>query len=178
MKQITFWSAAALCAVASPLAAQRAPAAEDLARNTISFELMGPGGAYSIGYERLFRPTFGVRVGFAYYDFEGGTVTVDGADAYSPDNALNLTLLPVTASWLRGETHHLEMGGGPALGYAKLNVVDVGSGSDVLWYLSGLLGYRYQRPHGGIFFRAAYTPVWSEGELSPVWFGLGIGYTY
>ncbi|HEX6939496.1 MAG TPA: hypothetical protein VF158_08790 [Longimicrobiales bacterium] len=160
-----------------PLSAQE-PGPGRFARNTLSLEIMGHGGAYSIGYERLLGPTFALRAGLSYYNFEGGQVTVDGMEGFEEKSALWLTLLPLTASWLRGHTHHLELGGGPVLGYARLDVAELGSGSDVLFALSGLAGYRYQRPGGGVFFRAAYTPMWSGGVLSPLWFGFAIGYTF
>lgn len=40
------------------------------------------------------------------------------------------------------------------------------------------LGYRYQPPEGGWFYKAALVPVFGEGFFWPYWVGGGIGYTF
>lgn len=144
--------------------------APEPAGQAVYLELLGHGGLYSFNYERVLQPRVHGRVGVSL--FSASAVDAEGTAA----NA-DVVLAPLTASYLRGGTHHLELGGGGLLGYASAEVEDVGGGSGVLFGVAGLAGYRYQRPEGGLLLRLAYTPLLSGGTFSN-WFGLALGYAF
>jgi hypothetical protein len=43
--------------------------------------------------------------------------------------------------------------------------------------LTGIVGYRYQKPAGGFQFRAVFTPLAGEGGVVP-WAGVSFGYAW
>jgi len=64
------------------------------------------------------------------------------------------------------------------------SLVDVESVKGLLW--SSRLGYKYQKPSGGFFLRAGFTPLIriktfsdlkSDNKFIPA-FGLGVGYSF
>lgn len=83
--------------------------------------------------------------------------------------------------------HHVELSGG--LSY--IEGIERYYSSGPRWnrglYAYGAVGYRYQRPQGGMFFRAQWHPLfqlreynpdpWFQiGAASPYWWGLSVGY--
>ena len=158
-------------AAAGTLSAQEAaPAAEtpSLARNTFFVELLGNAAIYSLNYERFFTPQLGLRVGGSFLrgqNTEGDDVSVG--------------FLPVMATYLLGEGNsHFETGLGIGIVTASADIEEVDeefSGSDV--YGTATLGYRYQKPTGGVIFRAGFTPVFAGGNLIP-WAGISVGYAF
>lgn len=109
--------------------------------------------------------------------------------------------VPVSYNWLLGKkSHHLELG----IGLTSLLVnPHSNKNSSFYAYLTPKIGYRFQRPQGGLFFRATLTPMIdilsvstsnlgngknrSFSTLSNVaglgfaafpWPGLSIGYTF
>lgn len=137
-------------------AAQESPAAErDMARNGMYLEVLGSGLLYSLNYDRRFSDSFTARIGY-------GGIGRAGA-------------VPLTANYLAGRgNHRLELGIGPVFVFAPDDLED--EFSDVSGSLSGtaILGYRYQPIAGGWLFRAALTPLFSEGGFLP-WVGLSVG---
>lgn len=86
--------------------------------------------------------------------------------------------------------HHGEIGGG--LSYIE-GIERYWSAGEAHWnrglYGYATLAYRYQRPSGGMFFRAAWNPLFQikeynpdplfrYGEASPYWWGLSAGYAF
>jgi hypothetical protein len=53
-------------------------------------------------------------------------------------------------------------------------------------YITGRLGYRYQRPNGGLIFRAGFMPtitrdkygMYINGKLIFIWPGISIGFAF
>jgi hypothetical protein len=65
--------------------------------------------------------------------------------------------IPISYNWIFGKkSHHLEVG----IGLTSL-IVNPNSNmvSDFYTYLTPKIGYRYQRPNGGLFLRATVTPM-------------------
>ncbi|MGC8903487.1 MAG: hypothetical protein ACP5KD_09160 [Fervidobacterium sp.] len=76
---------------------------------------------------------------------------------------------PATVNFLAGaeSSHHFELGGG---------VIIVGDG----FVPTANFGYRFQRKNGGLFFRLAWTPIFTGEDDLPWWRwgGISIGYTF
>lgn len=167
-----FRSSAALALVfalsaASSAAAQDTAAGPRVASNTFFVELGGNAVAYSLNYERFFTPKIGIRIGGMYLqaDDEGTRVGVG--------------LFPVMATYLLGDGNsHFETGAG--IGFATAGIDDSEFGED--WgdsaiYGTATFGYRYQKPEGGVIFRAGFTPIFADGTLLP-WAGVSVGYAF
>jgi hypothetical protein len=65
--------------------------------------------------------------------------------------------IPVSYNWLLGKkSHHFELG----IGLTSLLVnPNSNVGTDSYTYMTPKIGYRFQRPNGGLFFRATVTPM-------------------
>ena len=145
------------------------------AKNAVYLELAGNGGAYSLNYERAFNPKFLSRVGFASW----ASTEIGGEKS--------ITTIPVMVNTLFGAgSHKLEFGLGAMLGSEKFEG-DGGiiSGVDMqenIFALTGTAGYRYQKPSGGLMFRAGLTPFINVGEADYPGFnfsgGGSIGYAF
>lgn len=162
--------ALALGLAAVPAAAQEATtAAPHVASNTFFVELGGNAVAYSLNYERFFTPRLGVRVGGMF---------LRAADEEGPGN-INVGLFPVMATYLLGNGNgHFETGAGVGFGTAGVSDTDLAddwNGSAV--YGTATFGYRYQKPEGGVMFRAGFTPIYAGGTLLP-WAGVSVGYAF
>ena len=134
---------------------------DDLERNTIYAEAFGQGFCYSINYDRLFntekRFMNSFTAGFVYAPESLGF----GDGTYCG--------IPISYNWLLGKkSHHLELG----IGLTSL-VVNPNSNmvSDFYTYLTPKIGYRFQRPNGGLFFRATATPMIDILNVSTYKFG-------
>ena len=65
--------------------------------------------------------------------------------------------IPVSYNWLTGKkSHHLELGVGLT---ALLVNPNSDMASEFYTYLTPKIGYRFQRPNGGLFFRATAAPM-------------------
>lgn len=139
-------------------------------RNGAYFEFAGSAVVSSFNYERRFREQ--------WYGRAGLSLVVGQHD----DDTDTTFLIPLTASHVNRplSNHHLELGGG---------VTFVAGDAQELWefgeddekvasvLITGIAGYRYQKPSGGFLFRATFTPVVGEGEILP-WVGLSFGYAW
>ncbi|HKP77068.1 MAG TPA: hypothetical protein VJT67_16170 [Longimicrobiaceae bacterium] len=156
---------------AAGTAAAQAADAGPRRSNTFFVELGGNAILYSLNGEHFFTPKAGLRVGAGYV----GVGEDDGA------GSADVLLVPVMGTYLLGEgNHHFEVGAG--LGYATAHVettdvdTDIERGSTVCG--TATFGYRYQKPTGGVMFRAGFTPmIFSGGSILP-WVGLGVGYAF
>ncbi len=139
-------------------------------RNAAYFELGGSAIVPSINYERrLSERVFG-RIGASYIV---GETTEDTETTF---------VIPLTLSWIShpASNHHFEAGGGVTIATGDsqdlLETVDDDRKFSKL-FVTGIAGYRYQKPGRGFQFRAALTPIFADGELLP-WFGLSVGYAW
>ena len=166
-----FRPAAALALVLA-LSAAGSAAAQDAgpraANNTFFVELGGNALAYSLNYERFFTPKAGVRVGGMYLRGES-----DGDDV-----SVGVALFPVMGTYLLGQGNsHFEVGAGVGIATAALDDVGDDDWGDSAVYGTATFGYRYQKPEGGVMFRAGFTPVFADGSLLP-WVGVSVGYAF
>lgn len=141
----------ALVFVATP---QHVPA-QTSSRNAAYIELLGSGGLYSLNVERRVRDVH-IRVGFASWSFD------DSFGAGETD----MVTVPFTLSHVRGrDNHHLESGGGFTLGHRTFtSAFGEPTTSSGFVTLTGLVGYRYQKPGPGFIFRALFTPLLGLGD--------------
>lgn len=148
--------------------APAAPPAGPVAQNTFFVELLGNGLVYSLNYERFFTPQLGIRIGGMFLrgeDDAGDEATVG--------------IFPVMATYLLGDGNsHFETGLGVGIFTASANIdeIDEDFGASDL-YATATLGYRYQKPEGGVIFRAGFTPAYASGNFIP-WVGVSVGYAF
>jgi len=115
----------------------------DIAKNTVFVELLGNGGLYSLNYERLFplrKNGLGLsaRIGYAYWN-----------SIQTSFKNFSYQTIPVELSALYGHTHKAELG----LGYTPLIMRNGSLLYDTRHVLGLRIGYRYQKPEGGFFFK-------------------------
>lgn len=161
-------------------------------RNTIYAETFGQGFCYSLNYDRLFNVekkvfnSFTVGMTYAPKKLEFGDGSYFG--------------IPVSYNWLFGKkSHHLELG----VGFTGMLVnSSYGYNTNTFYtYLTPKIGYRFQRPQGGLFLKVTATPMidlisFRKQEGGPIrlnsvfsdvaglgyrafpWPGFSIGYTF
>lgn len=140
------------------------------ARNAVYGELGGSGIVPTVNYER--------RMTENWYGRAGLSLVV----GYTEEDTDTSFVVPLTASWVsRPESnHHLEAGGGVVFAFGdEQDFYDLGDDDEPLssFFVTGLVGYRYQRPAGGFQFRAVFTPVAGGGDFLP-WAGVSFGYAW
>ena len=141
--------------------------------NTVYLELFGNALVGSINYDRMVTDNVSVRVGY-------GAINVTSTTEGTLTEEVGITMIPIIGNYLRGEgSHKLEVGGGIVM----ITVDYTGSMEDLNFSIgaegsvfTGNVGYRYQKPDGGIFFKASLCSFFGD-ELVP-WFGLGLGYSF
>jgi hypothetical protein len=108
-------------------------------RNSIQIELFGHGFLYSINYERIIlnRQSFKTvgQIGFSYYPRSTGII--------------ELWIPLVFNELISFDKHHIEVGAG----YIFNKDVREWDG-----FLTGRIGYRYQKPTGRLILRIGFTP--------------------
>jgi len=163
----------AALALALGLAAAGSAAAQEIpgprrASNTFFAELGGNALVYSLNGEHFFTPQLGVRVG-------AGLLAVNVEDGSGDESVL---LVPVMATYLLGEGNsRFEIGAGAGFATAGVDDVDIGNERASALYGTATFGYRYQKPAGGVIFRAGFTPIVAAGNIIP-WVGVGVGYAF
>lgn len=138
------------------------------ASNSIHLELLGNGLIYSLNYERIIIESLSARAGIGYIQ----------VNEIGGDDKVSLTTVPVMVNYLLGsKSSHLELGIGACFIVASADFKEFASvsGSETLG--TATFGYRYQRPDGGILFRAGVTPLFGSIGFQ-LWFGLGFGYAF
>jgi hypothetical protein len=121
-------------------------ATENLFRkNTFYLELGGKGPFYSVNYERIFHQ----RVKVNYSICIGFSIVPDGI-------SLPLGLAAITGK----KKHHAEfsLGATPFIQHYK-SFLAKNDLSDKVIYIALGIGYRYQKPEGGIYFTFGVTPL-------------------
>lgn len=128
---------------------------QPIVRNTLYGEAFGQGFCWSLNYDRLLntdkKVMNSVTTGLVYVPTSLGF----GGGVYYG--------IPVSYNWLVGKkSHRLEMG----VGLTALFHKEVARGwstpyeeSYFFGYLTPKIGYRFQRPRGGLFFRATASPM-------------------
>jgi len=141
------------------------------ARNAVHFELGGNAVAPSINYER--------RLNERWYGRIGGSL-IEG-ESSSGDSARTF-IVPLTVSTVNrpASNHHLELGGGVTIAAGDRQDLFDSAGDEggfSTLFVTGIVGYRYQKPAGGFQFRAVFTPVIGAGDFLP-WAGVSFGYAW
>ena len=157
-----FVTLAALLVTSSSLAQE--------ARNAAYFELGGSALVASVNYERRFTNGLAGRAGFLVASTEGES------------NTDTTFVFPLTLSKITNPagSHHFEYGGGVTIATGDRQdfyetAKDDGTFSTAV--LTGIAGYRYQKPGRGVVFRATFTPFIGGGDFLP-WAGVSVGYAW
>lgn len=138
------------------------------ARNTVYFEVGGIGGWYSINYDRIFlvknkiKLSSGIGISLSVFQFDKEN---NIKFRYSPRIPLQLNLL------VGQYKHNLKLGFGTTPYWYK----------DQKIYLASffIIGYRYQKPDGGVFYNVEFSPNIYDWEFKFFpWGGIGIGYSF
>ncbi|NEU70210.1 hypothetical protein GK091_25255 [Spirosoma agri] len=140
------------------------------ARNSVYVEALGSGLVYSINYERLLglkeELAYGIRAGTAYLGGRSGSLVLIGElfaligeDNLHADFGIGLT----STTPLTGEDNNQRF--------------------KSTYALVPRIGYRYQKPTGGLMARIGFTPLIPLGQtdfsnrFNP-WVGLSIGHSF
>lgn len=155
----------------------------DIKRNTVYFEFLGNSATISsVHYNWIFKKakthSYDLSLGFGYYP--------------NKNNDLNPSYaFPISVNWSNGlKNHHLDLGFGLTYnsGVIQKRSYVHSKSMEALW-LSFRLGYKYQKPNGGLFLRVGITPLLKLKEFSSIsdsdnillkflpLFGIGIGIT-
>lgn len=136
----------------------------EIKRNTVYIEAFGQGLYNSLSFDRLGNIDKKVKTSFS-----AGITLI-------PSSELSVFAIPVSYNYLFGQgNHHLELGLGftpmylkssgihASIGYTDANGVAqydefIGYTNEFYSFFTPKVGYRYQKPDGGIFFRATFTP--------------------
>ncbi len=118
-------------------------------KNTIYTEAFGQGFCWSLNYDRLFNTEKRIM-----NSYTAGIVYVPESIQFGDGTYYGI---PLSYNWLIGKkSHHLELG----IGLTSLLVNPNSTVStDFYAYLTPKIGYRFQRPQGGLFFRATATSM-------------------
>lgn len=147
-------AAVLLSATVAPLRAQ-----EPLVPvNRAYVELFGAGILYSINYELTLSDRIGLRLGVGGLPFSGASYIAGVA-------------MP-TMLFGRG-AHKVVVAGGVGFGWIE----DIGlfeTQEEFEFYGVGSIGYQLQTEPRGFFVRAAFTPIFTDGKVSP-WGGVSFG---
>lgn len=141
------------------------------AMNAAYFEIAGNGDTYSINFERLFLQQAELKVGLR--------AGIGTNLFFLPEETTTYPIVPIEAIGLMGRREkHFEFG----LGYTRRFTDDPDLLHDMYF---GRLGFRYQRPEGGLVVRVALTPfisaesnVRTPGVALVPRFGLSIGRSF
>ncbi|WP_146260455.1 hypothetical protein [Algoriphagus chordae] len=155
-------------------------------RNMIFLEIGGNAGQYAFNYGRLF------------YQKESFKLTVNVGFSLWMDPIENSTVwnpaLPLELSALLGKSkHNFEFGVGltPYLeaditsSFESGELVQTKGPRNLASILPFRIGYRYQKPEGGLLFRVGYTPFFKFSnssdekiEFQALQVGLGVGWSF
>jgi hypothetical protein len=140
-------------------------------RHAVYGELGGAGILPTFNYERRLTDRVAARIGAGFIVGEDS----DGEEDFT-------MVFPLAASYISHPqaNHHFEAGGG--ILFVVGDAQDFGPGDDEEEKISnvgisGLLGYRYQRPERSFVFRTGVTPFYYDGEAFP-FIGLSFGWAW
>ncbi len=138
--------------------------------NNFQIEAGGHCVVYSINYERFFLNSnsykTSVQIGISYYP---------------PKSGIRDFWIPVSVNGLKSYgKHHVEAGIGMVAVREAIRDAEY-EAQEWFWsaFISGRIGYRYQKPNGRLTLRIGFTPLL---ELDAIEFhplaGLAVGYTF
>lgn len=154
------------------------------AKNAIYLEVGGSSGIYAVNYSKIFHQKGKLKLnasaGFSMWRNE----KLDSRTSWLPAIPLEVT------AFYGKSNHHLEMGFGVTSYLGRTLAID----SETFEFRDKVVfgafnplrvGYRYQNPEGGFFFRVGYTPIidfpprtggnWS---FNPYWAGVSFGKSF
>ncbi|MHA7128655.1 hypothetical protein [Algoriphagus namhaensis] len=153
------------------------------AKQSLYVELGGTAGRYAINYGKVFH--------------QSGKLKLNASAGFSMwSNKLNskttwLPVVPLEFSAFYGKSnHHLEMGIGFTSGLDRTLEFDsqtLETNEKVVFdaFIPLRIGYRYQKPEGGFFFRVGYTPFFNvplggreEWNFDPRFAGISFGKSF
>jgi hypothetical protein len=138
---------------------------ERTARNVVYAEAGGNAILLSVNYERFLTHNLAVRVGVNTYGLAG-------QEDESP-----LFIAPVMLTIVSGRSSsHAELGLGARFANRDLGTSSHRMGLEGV-YATGTLGYRFQRPEGGLVARVGFTPIIMADAVFP-FIGLSFGYAF
>jgi hypothetical protein len=120
-------------------------------KNTVFFEAGGNGFFYSVNYDRIMTDNqnwnLTGRAGLMYVN-------------YFNSNARQMIGIPIEFSYIRGtHNNYFEFGLGITPIYDTYNPSQFSTAKDLVVLSVLRIGYRHQKPEGGIFFKAGLTPL-------------------
>lgn len=170
-------------AISSNCLAQKEPQSFT-AKNAVYLEVGGSSGRYAVNYSKIFHQKGKLKLnasaGFSMW-----------RDQLNDFKTIWLPVIPLEVTALYGKSnHHLELGFGFTSFLSR--TLDINSEtfefSDKVVFGAFIplrVGYRYQKPEGGFFFRVGYTPIinvpvragksWS---IYPYWAGVSFGKSF
>jgi hypothetical protein len=143
-----------------------------IAHNIVYVEIGGIAGYGSLNYERAFfiktKWTLSARVGISTMNLK------DYTNKFNPD-----ILVPFAVYGSYGSNHKAEIG----IGQLYENVVRADLSEFKPIRVSHFntvfsVAYKYQRKHGGLFIRVAYSPIIDYEGVYRNWGGVSIGYSF
>jgi hypothetical protein len=153
------------------------------AKNSAFAEFWGNSGGYSLNYGRIFYQKNALKLATS----AGFSLLFESEDEPLHSGYIVPAFTAELSSFYGKSKHNLELGLGFNTSYQKSYAFDEDFPNNIretpYWHKSLVprLGYRYQKPTGGLFFRASYTPSVafssiedSEDGNSFVPFGIGV----
>lgn len=153
------------------------------AKNSVHAEFAGNSGGYALNYGRIIYQKNGMKLAVS----AGFSMFYRRLDErISSDYWVPVFPAEITAFWGKSK-HHLELGAGFYTLRNRTYIFDEDFPNNIReqihWdkFIVGRVGYRYQKPVGGFFFRAGYTPMVEFNNSDTVYngvsfipFGVGI----
>ena len=133
-------------------------------KNTIYAEAFGQGFCWSLNYDRLLNTDKKV-----FNSFTAGVVYVPNQIQFGDGSYFGV---PVSYNWLFGKkSHHLELGVGITGMAVKsdFGLFGLSTTNHFYTYLTPKIGYRFQRPQGGLFLKVTATPMIDLVSFSNEW---------
>lgn len=134
--------------------------------NTVYIELFGNAGyLYNLTYDRIVftKGKSNISTGLGAQFFPSSDLASDHIISLSPQ-----------VNYFYGHKHYFETGIGVTYDFVSYDMV-----------LPIRIGYRYQKPDGGLFFKVALTPlltksypIFGENLTAIPWGGLSVGWTF
>ncbi len=145
--------------------------------HTFFGEGFGPGGVYSINYDKILFSTekalYSIRIGTSGYYRE--------VDTNKKALSIGFPLMFNRLKPQKNINHNFEIGAGIGTRWAHYGDELTKTVKRRLFFgLFGFIGYRYQKPTGGLMLRAGWNPVYSIFDDWFLWYwpAFGIGYSF
>lgn len=153
------------------------------AKNSVYLELAGNAGRYAFNYGRIIHQKGKLKLN-ASAGFSMWPKKFDSKTIWLPT-------VPIEVSAFYGKSnHHLELGMGVTSYLTRSLAFDSETFENIDKVVFDAvipvrIGYRFQKPEGGFFFRLGYTPVINlptggrgESSFDPYWAGISFGKSF